>query len=161
MKKLFALTMLISFAMVCSCHKQSSTAEQQLAQRKAELDARDKALNEREKALDETEKALPERENVTASASTPSPDPQSQGQTEDSAQWQPPAQWDADIDKRIQQLPPEVQDLMQAQEQLATERERRLGTKRATSAAEQSERIKNDAAKKAAAASAEDTSPPQ
>ena len=50
--------MLISFAMICSCQKQDSAAEQ-LAQRKAELDAREKALDEREKvrckvkALDE------------------------------------------------------------------------------------------------------------
>ncbi len=51
MKKLFVLTMLIPFALVCSCQKQDSTAEQQLAQRKAELDAREKALDEREKAL--------------------------------------------------------------------------------------------------------------
>jgi hypothetical protein len=50
MKKLFTLTMLISFAMICSCQKQDSAAEQQLAQRKAELDAREKALAEREKA---------------------------------------------------------------------------------------------------------------
>src|SRR3989454_6203060 len=57
MKKLFVLSMLISFAMVCSCQKQDSAAEPQLAQRKAELDAREKALDEREKALAEREKA--------------------------------------------------------------------------------------------------------
>jgi hypothetical protein len=51
MKKLFTLTMLISFAMICSCQKQDSAAEQQLAQRKAELDAREKALDEREKGI--------------------------------------------------------------------------------------------------------------
>ena len=51
MKKLFVLSMLIPFALVCSCQKQDSTGEQQLAQRKAELDAREKALDEREKAL--------------------------------------------------------------------------------------------------------------
>jgi len=50
MKKLFTLTMLISFAMICSCQKQDSAAERQIAQRKAELDAREKALAEREKA---------------------------------------------------------------------------------------------------------------
>jgi hypothetical protein len=48
--------MLISFAMICSCQKQDSVAEQQLTQRKAELDAREKALDEREKALAEREK---------------------------------------------------------------------------------------------------------
>ena len=36
---------------------QDSTAEQQLAQRKAELDAREKALDEREKALAKKERA--------------------------------------------------------------------------------------------------------
>jgi|SRR4029077_6998163 uncharacterized protein involved in exopolysaccharide biosynthesis len=51
MKKTLALSLLISFALVCSCQKQDSTAEQQLAQRKTELDAREKALDEREKAL--------------------------------------------------------------------------------------------------------------
>ena len=51
MKKTFALSLLIPFALVCSCQKQDSTAEQQLAQRKTELDAREKALDEREQAL--------------------------------------------------------------------------------------------------------------
>jgi hypothetical protein len=53
MKKTLALSLLIPFALVCSCEKQDSTAEQQLAQRKTELDAREKALDEREKALAE------------------------------------------------------------------------------------------------------------
>src|SRR2546428_1807582 len=57
MRKLFTLTMLISFAMICSCQKQDSAAERQLAQRKTELDARENALDEREKALAEREKA--------------------------------------------------------------------------------------------------------
>jgi len=56
MKKTLALSLLIPFALVCSCQKQDSTAEQQLAQRKTELDAREKALDEREKALAEREK---------------------------------------------------------------------------------------------------------
>jgi hypothetical protein len=58
MKKLFALSILIPLAMVCSCQKQDTTAEQQLAQRKAELDAREQTLDEREKALAEKERAL-------------------------------------------------------------------------------------------------------
>ena len=58
MKKLFALSMLIPLAMVCSCQKQDAAAEQQLAQRKVELDTREKALDEREKALSEREKAI-------------------------------------------------------------------------------------------------------
>ena len=58
MKKTFALSALIPLALICSCQKQDSTAEQQLAQRKTELDARDKALDEREKALEEREKLV-------------------------------------------------------------------------------------------------------
>lgn len=53
MKKILVLSLLIPFVLVCSCQKQDSTAEQQLAQRKTELDAREKALDEREKALAE------------------------------------------------------------------------------------------------------------
>src|SRR6202049_4725250 len=66
MKKMFVLSMLISFAMICSCQKQDSTAEQQLAQRKTDLDAREEALVERKSALDEREKALDEREKALA-----------------------------------------------------------------------------------------------
>ena len=61
MKKIFILSMIISFAMICSCQKQDSAAEQELAQRKTELDARETALNERINALDEKVKALDER----------------------------------------------------------------------------------------------------
>jgi hypothetical protein len=58
MKNIFALSLLIPFALICSCQKQDSTAEQQLAQRKTELDARQNALDEREKALAEREKSV-------------------------------------------------------------------------------------------------------
>src|ERR1044071_6035165 len=58
MKKIFAFSLLIAFALACSCQKQDTTAEQQLAQRKTELDAREKALDEREKALAEREKLV-------------------------------------------------------------------------------------------------------
>ena len=58
MKKILVLSLLIPFALVCSCEKQDSTAEQQLAQRKTELDAREKALDEREKALAERERLI-------------------------------------------------------------------------------------------------------
>src|SRR5262245_33225623 len=61
MKKTFALSLLIPFALVCSCQKQDSTAEQQLAQRKTELDAREKGLDDREKALTEREKVMTKR----------------------------------------------------------------------------------------------------
>jgi hypothetical protein len=98
MKKVFALSMLISFAMICSCQKQDSTAEQQLAQRKAELDAR-------EKALDEREKTLAERERVRARATNPS-DIQSRPQVRD------PAAVKAERERRLQQLPPDLQGLI-------------------------------------------------
>ena len=58
MKKTLALSLLIPFALVCSCEKQDSAAEQQLARRKTELDAREKALDEREKTLAEREKVV-------------------------------------------------------------------------------------------------------
>ena len=58
MKKTFVLSLLIPFVLVCSCQKQDSTAEQQLAQRKTELDAREKALDEREKALAQRERLV-------------------------------------------------------------------------------------------------------
>ena len=111
MKKLFALTMLICLAMICSCQKQGSAAERQLAQRKAELDAREKALDEREKALNEKElngreKALAERENPTASAPTISPALQSRDKVRDLEQLK------AERDRRMQQLPPEVRALI-------------------------------------------------
>ena len=64
MKKFFVLSLLIPFALACSCQKRDTTAEQQLVQRKAELDAR-------EKALDEREKALADREKLATKASVP------------------------------------------------------------------------------------------
>ena len=119
MKKLFALTMLICLAMICSCQKQGSAAERQLAQRKAELDAREKALDEREKALDEIEKPSDERENPTASAHLSSPDLKSGGKVSDLEQLK------AERDRRMQQLPPEVQRLIPDQSQVqAVEAER-------------------------------------
>jgi len=97
MKKNFILSMLISFAMICSCQKQDAVAEQQLAQRKVELDAR-------EKALDERENALAERENASKNARTIARGVQ--GQTPE------PSQGNAERDRRIQQLPPEVRALV-------------------------------------------------
>ena len=64
MKKFFVASLLIPFALACSCQKRDTTAEQQLVQRKAELDAR-------EKALDEREKALADREQLAAKPSVP------------------------------------------------------------------------------------------
>jgi alkylation response protein AidB-like acyl-CoA dehydrogenase len=99
MKKIFIFPMVISFAMICACQKQGSAADAQLAQRKAELDAREKALDEREKAVSEWEKAM------TKFRAIPS-DLQSRKPAVD------PEQAKAEREKRIQQLPPELQALI-------------------------------------------------
>jgi hypothetical protein len=90
MKKLCVLSMLIAFAMGSSCQKQDLTAEQQLAQWKAQLDAR-------EKALDEREKASAEKENPKASVQAALPDPQLQGLIRD------PAEIKAERESRLQE----------------------------------------------------------
>ena len=102
--KIFIVSMLIAFAMICSCQKQNSAAEQQLAQRKTELDTREAALDEREKALVERERALAQRGKAAANVRTIPPGVQ--GQTPDAAQIQ------AERDRRIQQLPPEFRALI-------------------------------------------------
>lgn len=99
MKKLFAISMVIALAMICSCQKQNSAAEEQLAQKKADLEAREKALNERERAL-------AEREKVRARARTIPSDAQSRSQVRD------PAQLKAERERRLQQLPPDLQGLV-------------------------------------------------
>ena len=96
---MFVLSTFISFAMICACQKQDSAAEAQLAQRKAELDAREKALDEREKALVEREKAM--------AKSGPCPPIFSRGK-----QARDPAQVEAEREKRLQQLPPELRALI-------------------------------------------------
>jgi alkylation response protein AidB-like acyl-CoA dehydrogenase len=98
MKKIFVLSILICFA-ICACQKQDSAADAQLAQRKAELDAREKALTQREKALGDWEKALTRSRGI-------SPDLQSRRPPVD------PEQAKAEREKRIQQLPPELQALI-------------------------------------------------
>jgi hypothetical protein len=130
MKKLFALTMLISFAMFCSCQKQGSAAERQLAQWKAQLDAREKALDEREKelalretVLKERERGLAKNEKAAGNARTIQDPAQVQAERERIRQ-QLPAQWDADKDKRIQQLPAEVQALIPDPAKVQAQRER-------------------------------------
>ena len=102
MKKILLLSTLVSFAMICSCQKQDSTAEAQLAQRKTELDAREEALIQREKAVEAREKAVAEREKAIANIRAVQP------------QRQPPdaAQAEAERQKRIQQLPPELRALI-------------------------------------------------
>jgi hypothetical protein len=109
MKKMFVFLMFISLAMICSCQKQDSGAEAQLAQRKTELDAREealvqrqKAVEEREKAADQREKAVAEREKAVANSRII----QSRRQGPDAAQAE------AERQRRIQQLPPELRALI-------------------------------------------------
>jgi uncharacterized protein (DUF3084 family) len=102
MKKLFVLSTLIPVAMICSCQKQDSIAKAQLAQRKTELDVREEALVQREKAVDEREKAVEQREKALANSRVI----QSQRQAPDAAQAE------ADRQRRIQQLPPELRALI-------------------------------------------------
>src|SRR5262249_18366522 len=100
--KTLLLSTLVSFAMICSCQKNDSGAEAQLAQRKTELDAREEALIQREKAVDEKEKEVAEREKALANSRII----QSQRQAPDAAQAE------AERQKRIQQLPPEFKALI-------------------------------------------------
>jgi len=104
MKKIVILSMLISVGMICSCQKQDSAAEQQIAQRKAEQDAREQALDERVNVLDEKVKALAEKEKATTNARTILPGVQDQIPD--------PAQVKAESDRRIQQLPTEAPALI-------------------------------------------------
>lgn len=101
--------MVISFAMICSCQKQDSAAEQQLAQRKVELDAREDALIERLNALDEKVNALDKRLNALAenekskaNVQTIPLDAQSQDVIRDEAQTK------AERDRRIQEFRGEI-----------------------------------------------------
>jgi hypothetical protein len=99
MKGLVVLSMLVSFAMICACQKQDSAAEAELVQRKAELDIREKALDERDKALAEKEKMIARFRAIPSDlqARKPALDPE---------------QAKAEREKRIQQLPPELQALI-------------------------------------------------
>jgi len=93
------VSMLICFVMISGCQKQDPGVEAQLAQRKAELDAREKALDEREKAMGAREKA------ITRPRAIPS-DLQPRKPAVD------PEEAKAEREKRIQQLPPELQALI-------------------------------------------------
>src|SRR6266513_721189 len=111
MKKIFILSILISLGMICSCQKQNSAAEQQLAQRKAELDAREQAINQREQAANQTERAVTQRDKVLAEKEKATTNartilPGVQGQIPD------PAQLNAQSDGRIQQLPADDESLI-------------------------------------------------
>jgi hypothetical protein len=106
MKKMFLLSTLASFAMICSCQRQDSAADAQLAQRKSELDARETALGEREKTLDIRERALAESEKATVNTRTIRPALQSPRQMPNAAEAK------TERDRRIQQLPPEFRALI-------------------------------------------------
>jgi hypothetical protein len=105
MKKMFVRSMFICFAMICACQKQDAAAEAQLAQRKSELDAREKALDEREKALVEREKAVANSRII-----------QSRQQARN------PAEVEAEREKRLQELPPELRALIPNREQMNSAR---------------------------------------
>ena len=107
MKRMVVLSMLVSFAMVSACQKQDSAAEAQLAQRKAKLDAREKALDEREQAVAQWEKALATSRPNPFNVRPPKP-------TID------PEQAKAERERRIQQLPPELQALIRDRSLLGT-----------------------------------------
>lgn len=94
--------MLIVLGTMSSCQKQDSVAEAQLAQRKTELDAREEALIQREKAVEARENAVAEREKAFANIRAVQP----QRQTSDVAEAE------AERQKRIQQLPPELKALI-------------------------------------------------
>ncbi len=114
MKKMFILSVCTSLALLCSCQKQDSTLEAQLAQRKTELDSREEALIQREKAVEAKEKAVAEREKVLAGNRIIQP----QRQGPDAAQVE------AERQKRIQQLPPELRALIPDRSRLNAARAR-------------------------------------
>ena len=110
MRKFLILPVLVSLAIICSCQKQDSAVEQDLAQRKMELEAREKALDERLNALNERVNlltgrvnALADNQKAMANAGTRSAD--TQDQTSDPAQEQQKRE-------RIQQLAAEMRARM-------------------------------------------------
>src|SRR6187551_865644 len=105
MKRMGLISTFICLAIICACQKQDSAAEAQLAQRKAELDTREKALDERERALIEREKAGPNRHIIQS--------PQ---------QARNRAEVEADREKRLQQLPPEIRSLIPDRAQMNSAR---------------------------------------
>ena len=115
MKKMFLLSTLASFAMICSCQRQDSAAEAQIAQRKSELDARETAVGEKERTLDARERALALREKATANTRTIRPELQSPRQTPNAAEAK------TERDRRLQQLPPEFRALIPDASQVKAE----------------------------------------
>jgi hypothetical protein len=125
MKKIFVLSLLAAFGMICSCQKQDSTADEQLAQRKLQLDAREEALaegksvlDERKKALDEREKVLQQREKSLAAKGQGTMNAQA-----NPANVQAPTQMGAESDSETRQLSTSVPDISQATEKADKEDE--------------------------------------
>jgi outer membrane murein-binding lipoprotein Lpp len=112
MKKYFLLSMLISFAMICSCQKQDSTAEQQLAQRKTELDTREKALDDRVNALDEKVNALDERVNALAENEKAAANARMIPPAQSSDTISDPTQAKAERDRKIQEIAAEFRAMV-------------------------------------------------
>ena len=115
MKRMVLFSTFISFAMICACQKQDSTTEAQLAQRKAELDTREQALAEREKVLAEKEKMIARFRAIPSDlqARKPAVDPE---------------QAKAERERRIQQLPPELQALIRDRSLLDSRAEKSAAT---------------------------------
>jgi myosin heavy subunit len=107
MKKNIVASIFVVFVTICSCQKQNSSADQQLVRRQTALDIRETGLEEREKALDEREKLLSQRERALAEREKAIANllPRS-GQTPDAVQAK------AELQRRIEQLPPEVRALV-------------------------------------------------
>lgn len=103
MKKIFIPSMLIAFEMICSCQKQGSTAEQQLAQRKTEQEAPEKALDERVNRLQEQVNALDERVNALAEKQKAAMNTRT-SRTDVQGQIPDPAQLEAEKQRIIRQL---------------------------------------------------------
>jgi hypothetical protein len=128
MKNFGILSVIISFTLICSCQKQDSAAEQELAQRKVELDTREEALDERLNAfdaklnaLDAKVKALAEKEQ--ANLNTRATPTAVQAQTLD------PAQLQAERDNALQQFSAQLRSQMpdDARMKAKSERNRQSG----------------------------------
>src|SRR5436305_14563291 len=109
MKNSFVLSIFIVSLMIFSCQRQDFGAEAQLEQRKTELDAREEALIQREKAVAERERAVDKGRIV-----------QSQRQVPDAAQAE------AERQRRIQQLPPELRALVPNRSRIESEGARKM-----------------------------------
>src|SRR5262249_24453244 len=131
MKKTFALSLLIPFALICSCQKQDSTAEQQLAQRKTELDDREKALEERERALAEREKIVARPRIVRVPRAPPAAEPQRTIPPQLSALIADPSQLRGEREQRMQERLAERQRKM---EEIQRMRAARSGPRRPAAA---------------------------